>query len=70
MNFSEALTEIKEGKHLTRTGWHTQGAVIYLVSHPYQPNFLPYIEMRTKGGGVMWTGTAFDLLAEDWEIVE
>lgn len=70
MNFSEALTAIKEGKYLTRTGWQTKEAVIYLIANRYQPNNLPYIELRTKSGGTMYSANAADLLAEDWEISE
>lgn len=70
MNFSDALTAIKDGKYLTRTGWHTKDAVIYLIANRYDPNNLPYIELRTVSGGKMYSANAADLLSEDWEIRE
>lgn len=64
MNFSEALERIKKGDKLTRTGWRTYGAVIYLDYF----NRTSRIQLRTKSGGVSWMGNSDDLLAEDWEV--
>lgn len=81
MNFSEALTELKGGKALHRSGWAGQGMFIYYVpegEYPAQTDVIKkvfkdkvpygaYIAMKTRDNNVVpWLASQTDLLAEDW----
>ena len=66
MNFSKALTAIKDGDRLTRKGWNGTGMFVYLVPgstftvnraplpgiYPEgtQIDYLPHIDLRTADG--------------------
>lgn len=72
MNFSEALMQLRQGKHLRRRGWNGQGMHIELYPGATRPDGLwlqPHILMRTvQGTMVPWLASQSDLLAEDWEV--
>lgn len=66
MNFSDALQAIKDGRHVTRTGWGGMKIPVYLV----QRRDFQDIEVRNSSGGTPYVAVPADLLAEDWEILE
>jgi hypothetical protein len=69
MNFSDALTKLKAGYRLTRTGWNGKGMYVFLVSGSvFRVNrepllsimgpdaiveYHPHIDMRTAQGFVV-----------------
>ena len=68
MNFSEALTKLKEGNQLRRKGWNSQNQYIELQSPtPESKMTLPYLFIKTvQGYLVPWLASQTDLLADDW----
>jgi len=80
MDFSEALTWLKRGRRLARTGWNGKGMWIALC---YPANRiatlrgdetyvrLPYFYMKTADDTVVpWTASSSDLVAEDWVVLK
>lgn len=79
LDFSAALKALRDGKRLTRSGWHGKGQFIVLQvpdEHSKMTEPYIYIEWPTYGGAypqrsrVTWTASTVDLLSVDWEIVE
>lgn len=85
LNFSEALTAVKEGKKARRVGWN--GEFIFLVAgstfkvnrppllgiYPvgHEINYHGHIDKRELDGQIVpWVASQPDLLDEDWEIIE
>ncbi len=81
MNFSEALTKIKQGTKVQRAGWNGKGMWIALrgpqqirVGEVFElikaPMTLPYIYMKTADDQyVPWLASQTDILAEDWSLL-
>ena len=74
-NFSNALIHLKEGKRVTRKGWHGIGMYLELqkpqASSDVCKMTLPYIYITTEEENLVpWIASQTDLLAEDWKIVE
>jgi len=77
MNFSEALTELKSGHDLTRTGWNGKHNISLQEPDEESKMTLPYIYMEVdpKEDGVEfpkipWVASQADILATDWEVEE
>lgn len=72
MNFGQALTKLKMGFKLTRSGWNGANQFLLLQVPDEQSKMsLPYIYITTvTGDRVPWLASQTDLLAEDWEVVE
>lgn len=72
MDFGQALTQLKAGYRVSRTGWNGKGMFVYLVpaaSYPAQRR--AYLAMSTVDGDVVpWVASQTDILASDWEIAE
>lgn len=82
-SFSWALTKIKQGQRVTRTGWNGKSMWLRLVTdrqwamveesstlHP-GVEILPWIGMKTANDKfVPWLASQTDMLAEDWMVVE
>lgn len=81
MNFSEALTALKEGKKLFREGWNGKGMWIE-IQHPDIDSKMTrsYVFMSLPSGStnqmgelgnvlqrVPWLCSQTDLLSEDWQ---
>jgi hypothetical protein len=68
MNFSEALSEVKGGNRIYRTGWNGKGQFIELQRPDENSKMsLPYLYITTvEGARVPWLASQTDLLAEDW----
>lgn len=77
LSFSMALSHIKEGSCMARSGWNGKGMYIYHVP-PRQfdsPNGIvqmqDYIVMKTaQGDYVPWVASQTDILANDWEVID
>lgn len=81
--FEWALSALKRGEKVMRTGWNGKGMYIYLVpanSYPAQTEIAkaefgdmvpygPYIAIKTTYGTVVpWLCSQTDMFAEDWQI--
>jgi len=75
VDFSEALRELKAGKCVARKYWleayRHSGAYLKLVVLP-DPGFMPQLLVRYRDEKVWrpFAGANWDLLSEDWQIVE
>lgn len=68
MNFEFALTELKKGYRVSRSGWNGKNMWIHLqLADPHSKMTLPFIYMFTADKKyVPWLASQTDLLAEDW----
>jgi len=68
MDFSRALTLLKEGLAVSRTGWNGKGQTIHLQTPDENSKMsLPYIYIKTVDNKLVpWLASQTDLLAEDW----
>ena len=84
-NFSEALDLLKQGKKLSRIGWHRAGMWLELqlpdenskMTKPYVFMTIPEHIVQDEGGAqnepelrIPWLCSQTDLLAEDWFVFE
>ncbi len=76
MNFSDALTDLRNGFKITRTGWNGPNMWLKIQipdAHPSHTGIkmtLPYIYMFTSQGDLVpWLASQTDILSDDWEIV-
>ena len=71
MNFGDALSALKEGKRVSRTGWNGKGMWLEMqVPDAHSKMTLPYIYMKTAQDDLVpWLASQTDMLAEDWGIV-
>lgn len=69
MDFSAALTSLKEGHYLHREGWNGKNQFICLQRpDEHSKMTLPYIFIHTAQGDLVpWLASQTDLLAEDWK---
>lgn len=68
MNFSTALSMLRAGAMVARTGWNGKGMFLK-VQYPDSgsANTLPYIWIKTADGHrVPWLASQTDLLSDDW----
>lgn len=74
MDFSTALSKLKEGKRLQRSGWNGKGMFIFLVRYSGTiegRQIQPYLAIKTvEDTLVPWIVSQSDLLADDWETHE
>lgn len=72
MTFGNAITALKEGKLVCRTGWNGKGMWLALqVPDAHSKMTLPYIFMKTADGyRVPWLASQTDMLAEDWTMAQ
>lgn len=71
MNFGEALSALKAGKRVSRTGWNGKGMWLKLQRpDTHSEMTLPYVYMKTAQDELVpWLASQTDILAEDWGIV-
>lgn len=69
--FGEALSLLRAGARVARTGWNGKGMWIKLqLPDDNSKMTLPYIFMYTATGDLVpWLASQTDLLAEDWMLV-
>ena len=79
MNFSEALSILKEGKRIKRKGWNGQDQYLTLATAEYYIDCdgtkhftnVPCIVFHgTKGIQVGWLASQEDMLSYDWVVKE
>jgi len=75
LTFSDALTALKEGKKITRDGWHLKGMWLELQTpDEHSKMTMPYIFINIAAPDplikVPWTASQTDLLADDWYVTE
>lgn len=85
MNFSEALTLLKQGKKLARENWNAGGQFVYMVpaaSYKAQTEaarnhfgdlvpYEAYFALKTVRNTVAtWVPSMGDLLADDWFVYD
>jgi hypothetical protein len=70
MNFGEALAALRNGSHLTRSGWNAAGQWIALqVPDENSKMRKPYLYISPVDGELVpWLASQTDLLATDWMI--
>lgn len=71
MTFGEALSALKGGVRVARTGWNGKNMWIALqVPDAHSKMTLPYLYVFTATGHLVpWAPAQTDLLAEDWLII-
>lgn len=71
MNFGDAISALKGGKRVSRSGWNGKGMWLELqVPDAHSKMTLPYIYMKTAQDDLVpWLASQTDVLAEDWGIV-
>ncbi len=72
MNFEQALTAIKEGKAVTRSGWNGKGLSVKMqVPDEHSKMKRPYLYMiPVEGTLVPWIPSQTDIFGEDWSIFD
>lgn len=80
MDFGQALTALKSGKRVSRSGWNGKGMWLILIkpgnaAHASAAGTFPMqpcIGMKTATGDMQpgWLASQTDLLAEDWEVLD
>lgn len=72
MDFSDALTHVKNGESIHREGWNGQGMFVNLqVPDENSKMGLPYLYIRgVEGKFVPWLASQTDILAEDWALAQ
>lgn len=72
MDFEDALSNLKHGYRMARTGWNGRGMWLALqVPDEHSKMRRPYIYMSPIDGDLVpWVASQSDLLAGDWEVVE
>jgi hypothetical protein len=79
VNFSQALSELKNDKRLSRIGWNNENKWIQLINAcsyeifdiPENYSLEPFIiEKTAEQRFVPWVASQSDLLANDWMVVE
>lgn len=71
MQIGEAITQMRAGHAVARSGWNGPGQQLRLqVPDAHSKMTLPYIYIRTVDGrNVPWLASQTDLLADDWFVV-
>ena len=78
MSFGEALSALKRGQRVARSGWNGKGMWLCLVTS-WSGNFgelppdwsaAPFIAMKPVGNAMIpWLASQSDILANDWTVV-
>jgi len=71
LGFGEAISYLKLGSRVARTGWNGKGMWLELqVPDAHSKMTLPYIFMKTADHNlVLWLASQTDILADDWLVV-
>jgi len=71
MNIGEAITLLRHGAQVRRSGWNGKGMWLALQKPDAKSKMtLPYIYMSTAQADLVpWLASQTDILADDWEIV-
>lgn len=77
-DFGKALSVLKAGGKVARTGWNGKGLWLELQRpDAHSKMTLPYVYLNypsdaqnTPGARVPWLASQTDMLAEDWEVLQ
>jgi hypothetical protein len=77
VNFSDALTLLKDGSRLQRENWNGKNMYIFIIkswtyTNEINDNYLnlPFIAMKTVDNNIIpWLASQSDLLSDDWKNV-
>lgn len=75
MDFSSALQNLKDGKHVQRQGWNGKGMFLFLIPANSivvnERKLSPFIAIKdAQDNLVPWFASQADLLAEDWQLAQ
>lgn len=80
MDFGQALSALKKGQKVSRSGWNGKGTWVILINpgnaaHASGAGVFPMQQcfgMKTASGDMQpgWMASQVDLLAEDWEVLD
>ena len=73
MTIGEAIKALKQGKKVCRRGWNGKGMYIqYNKARDFEHSELcPFLTIKNvRNSFDTWVPSIWDLMAEDWEIVE
>ena len=75
MDFGEALSALKDGEAIARSGWNGKNMYLYLEKFVWltpDERYEPVIVMFTAQGKHQpgWLASQADMLAEDWSTVD
>lgn len=75
MDFSTALQNLKNGKHVQRQGWNGKGMFLFLIPANSvivgERKLAPFIAIKdAQNNLVPWLASQTDLLAEDWQLAK
>jgi len=84
LNFSEALTEMKARKTVTRRAWNPDEFIYYVEGSRFVVNrkplvwihpegtevtYRPHIDLWSGGVASVWSASQADILSNDWYVV-
>lgn len=71
MDFGQAITELKAGKKVCRSGWNGKGMWLGLqVPDAHSKMGRSYIYIHSVDGKLVpWTPSQTDIFSEDWKVV-
>ncbi len=69
MDFGAAISALRAGRRMTRSGWNGPGQYLELqLPDAHSKMTRPYISIRTvQGDLVPWLASQGDMLASDWQ---
>lgn len=69
MDFSSALTLVRQGRVVTRPGWGS--LTLGLVAPPAESGLTPFLAVRSNAGQMMpWQPSQQEMLSDDWEEID
>lgn len=66
MVFEEALSHMKAGGVVSRSGWNGKGLTAYLTDLEIDEQHTSLFVLKSASGYNQWVPSASDLLADDW----
>lgn len=66
MDFEEALSHMKSGGVVSRSGWNGKGLTAYITDLEIDEHHTSLFVLKSSAGYNQWVPSASDLLAEDW----
>lgn len=66
--FEQALSHMKEGGAVSRSGWNGNGMTAYITDLKISQTHTTLFVLKSTTSYNQWVPSASDLLAEDWEL--
>lgn len=67
-SFEEALSYMKDGGTVSRSGWNGKGMTAYITDLKIAETHTTLFVLKSTTSYNQWVPSASDLLAEDWEL--